>query len=581
MVEVLVGTFLLLLVFLGIFGAYRASMKLITLSKNRTTAIAIASGQIEKIRNLNYNLVGTKGATLPNAEGILDSSTTTIRNGTEFNIETSVKYISDDIDGVGGGDDCNLDYKRADVRVSWGGFLAGEVRFSTDIMPKDLVEEANSCASQPGGILSVQVFDALGNMIDTSKLEVFNPVTGEKITEVYTPSSGKVNIPLATSTYKIVVSKNNYSTESTYASGDIYNGKTIITPESPHPIVLENQLVQKSFSIDRLGSFSIDTYSTWGTASFSDSFNDETKISSTSSVLVSGGKVELESTSENGYTDSGYVISKTISPSNLDKWSQLIWSDFKNPATTTIKYQLLYFDGSLWAPIPESDLPGNSSGFENSPVNLTSLSTTTYPQLRIKANLSTQDASTTPSLYSWQITWLDTNASPIGNISFDLRGEKIVGKDASENPIYKYSASYTTDSNGHKDINNLEWDLYTFSIPSSTGLDLVGTDPSLQPINLSPGVNQSVKLYIDAENSLLITVQNNDTLEPIFSASVRLYKTGYDKTQYTNEKGQTLFIPLSTGTYNLEIGAGGYSSYTGTVNISGDNTKIIGLTQQE
>ena len=51
LIEVLVGSFLMLIVFLGIVGAYRLGIKLVSLSKNKVTATAIAGGQIEKIRN--------------------------------------------------------------------------------------------------------------------------------------------------------------------------------------------------------------------------------------------------------------------------------------------------------------------------------------------------------------------------------------------------------------------------------------------------------------------------------------------------------------------------------------------------
>jgi len=70
-------------------------------------------------------------------------------------------------------------------------------------------------------------------------------------------------------------------------------------------------------------------------------------------------------------------------------------------------------------------------------------------------------------------------------------------------------------------------------------------------------------------------------LEPVFSASVRLYKAGYDQTQYTNEKGQTYFIPLEIGNYSLEVQAAGYSPSSISVLVSGDITKIINLTQIE
>jgi hypothetical protein len=156
----------------------------------------------------------------------------------------------------------------------------------------------------------------------------------------------------------------------------------------------------------------------------------------------------------------------------------------------------------------------------------------------------------------------------------------LIGKDAQENPVYKFSTTTQTDSNGKRDLLNWEWDNYTFSVPTSTNLDLVSSDPQ-NPVSLAPNENKIVKLYLDSQNSLLVTVQDAGTLEPIFSAQVRLYKSGYDKTQYANEKGQTYFIPLDVGSYNLEVSAPGYSTTTDSVSVSGDITKSIKLTPSE
>lgn len=573
LIEVLVGTFLILIVFLGIFGTYQLGLKVVGLSQRKITATAVANAQIEKIRNLPYQSVGTKDAQLPYAQGVLDSATTTLFNNIEYKIETKVKFIVDSADGTGGDDSCNWDYKRAEVKVSWFGGFAGEVKLVTDVAPKDKIEEIQACQAQPGGILSVLVFDASGIMVPSPLIEIFNPSTGSLVDSA-TPSDGKHDFPLATSTYKVIVSKSGYSTERTYGTDEI------ATPEKPHSIVLKGQLTEISFSIDTLSSFSVDTLSPWGTDNFSDSFLDETKISEKSNLVVSEGKVNLATSSE-GYFSSGYLNSTSVSPISLLSWDKFSFSD-SEPENADLKYQIYYASGTEWILIPDSDLSGNSTGFDLSPVALSNLSTTTYSQLKIKGNFSTNATDITPTLYDWQVSWITSAATPIPNASFNLRGNKIIGLDANEDPVYKYSIATSSDSNGHKDLVNLEWDNYYFSIPSASG-DLVDTDPSPQPIGLAPGGALEVDLYLEAENSLLLTVQNLETLEPVFSATARLYNSslGYDITQYTNEKGKTFFIPLVVAIYNLEIEAPGYSSTSTTVSVSGDETKVIKLEQIE
>jgi type II secretory pathway pseudopilin PulG len=573
LLETIIGTALMLLVFFGIFTAYQLGIKMAEQSERRIIATAIASGELEKIRNLPYQSIGTIGANLPFSQGILDSATTTVFNNTEYTIETQVKYIIDEADGTGGDDSCNWDYKKAEIKISWAGKFSGEVKLTTDIAPKDKIEEIQTCQIQPGGIISVSVFDAFGIMVPSPLIEVFNPTTSELI-DSSTPVDGKYDFPLATSTYKIVISKTGYSSERTYGAEEV------AIPGKPHPLVLEGQITPISFSIDKISAFSIDTFSPWGTDYFSDSFLDETKISQKTSIEVANGEVNLASTTE-GYSASGYLISIPISPSNLQTWDEFSWTD-SEPSETSLKYQIYYFSGTDWYLIPDSDLTGNSIGLDNSPIDLSSLATTTYSQMKLKGEFASASTTTTPILYDWQVSWITDQATPIPDLSFHLQGAKIIGKDADENPVYKYSQNKTSDSSGHINIPDLEWDSYTFS-SAEIGLDLLKTEPSPQPIGLSPDTVLSVKLYFEAQNSLLLTIQDIETLNPIFSARARLYNSGlgYDKTQYTDEKGQTIFIPLEPATYTLEVQAPSYSPLSTTVSISGDNIKTVKLQRIE
>jgi len=129
----------------------------------------------------------------------------------------------------------------------------------------------------------------------------------------------------------------------------------------------------------------------------------------------------------------------------------------------------------------------------------------------------------------------------------------------------------------------LEWDSYTFSVDPESGLDLVGIVPSEHPIGLPPDSSIDVSLYLDSQDSLLLSVQDSITLEPVFSGEARLYNTGlnYDKVQYTDKKGQTYFVPLEPAVYDLEVSSAGYSSVLTSVSVSGAKTKTINLERVE
>ena len=165
----------------------------------------------------------------------------------------------------------------------------------------------------------------------------------------------------------------------------------------------------------------------------------------------------------------------------------------------------------------------------------------------------------------------------------NLKGEKIIGLDSQEQEVFKYSQGFISNASGSSVISDLEWDNYHFSTVPGASLDLIATDPEVQPISLAPGTNLPISLYMKAETSLLLTIEDNLTLEPIFAARAKLSNSelGYDAILSTNESGQAYFIPLTTATYNLEIQAPGYLTTTTQVFVSGDQIEIIRLEQIE
>jgi len=179
------------------------------------------------------------------------------------------------------------------------------------------------------------------------------------------------------------------------------------------------------------------------------------------------------------------------------------------------------------------------------------------------------------SFLVFTLTPIEEELIAVPNIDFNLRGAKTIGTDEEGNPVYKYSQNHNSGVQGNINIPNLEWDSYFFSLMPGAVLDLSGTEPSPQPIDLLPGASLNAELYLEAENSLLLTIRDAATLVPIFAVSCQV-----DENQRpTNEAGQAVFIPLEEATYNLEVEAPGYQNYTGTVFVSGDTVSIINLTK--
>ena len=558
LIEVLVGVFLLVIIFLGIFGAYRLIAKVIQRSEKKITASVIANEQMERIRNLPYLKVGTQEAELPYAQGILTDSTTTVRNDVSYEVNTKVKLMTDKADGLDEAE-CDWDYKRAQVSVDWG---KGQVQLVTDVAPADQAEEIAVCQEQPGGILSVSAFNAQGTLVNSPLIEVYNASTSELV-DSYQPSDGEHDFPLATSTYKVVVSKNEFSTSSTYGSDEVTQ------PEKPNPVVLEGGITDLGFAIDEVATLAMETLSTWSIKTWNDTFEDESKISEIDGLEVNNGQIEPTTTT-------GYLYSVGIDPTELVKWDELSWSD--SETTGNFGYQLYYATSTDWHLIPDEDLSGNSEGFGVSPVDISALDVNQYPKLKLKGNASTTSTSS-PVLEDWHLSWKTSGGTLIGNTAFHLRGAKTIGTNASDTPVYKYSATTTSDGSGQVELYPVEWDSYTFR-SAEDDLDLVTSTP-VQPVDVAPGSTTTVDLFFESQNSLLLTVENDETLEPVLGASTTLSKVDYNETQYTDEQGQTHFIPLEEAEYNLKISAAGYNSTSTSVTVSGDESETVRLEQVE
>lgn len=563
LVEILVGIGLIIIVFSSLFGAFILGMKIVNQSRAQVTAITLANAKIEEIRNLPYKDVGTIGGVPP---GLISEIEEVTQNRINFTIKTTVIYVDDPFDGLMPEDLLSKDYKRVRVKVSWPGFIiGGKISLVTDVMPSGLETEGG------GGVLFIRVLNASGQGVAGAEISLINDQVSPPIRANYETNETGIfilsGVPTSTETYKIKITKNGFNETRTYGQDEVVN------PVQPHLSVFENQITEASFIIDYLTDFSIETR---GRESFDDEFGTSNQLAEFENISIINNEITLATTSDNNYFLSGYLISKEISPVNLINWNRLIWKN-ETPEVTSIKYQLLYFVSPDWQLIPEIDLPGNSDGFNQGPVFLRNLNPVKYPSLRIKANLNTTASSVTPRLFAWYLVY---NTPLLRDIPFQLQGLKMIGTDQDNKPVYKYLKEHSSGLDGRIVINNLEWDSYIFSVTTTTNMNLIETEPNPQPIDLLPGINQSVVLYFKAENNLLVEVIDASTTLPIFGANVRLFngELGYDQAKPTDNKGQAYFLPLKETDYNLEVSYyPDYQNLTKIVNIRGSTKEIVRL----
>jgi len=161
--------------------------------------------------------------------------------------------------------------------------------------------------------------------------------------------------------------------------------------------------------------------------------------------------------------------------------------------------------------------------------------------------------------------------SPIASIPFTIQGNKIIGTSPD---VLKYTQNLTTDAQGTKTINNLEWDTYNLTT-NSAGYDFAGSIP-LTPLNLSPNTTQNLKLIMTPKNplSLLVLAQDSATGLPVGQASALLEKAGYSNTLITGQ-GFLLQTDWSGGAGQADfVDATKYFSSDGNIDIANPTGEV-------
>src|SRR3990167_10808442 len=125
--------------------------------------------------------------------------------------------------------------------------------------------------------------------------------------------------------------------------------------------VVANQTTSVTLRIDLLSSMTINTYSLT-TNNWTDSFTDKSKINPVTSyyIEIAGNQARFEGNQP--WTGPASLRSQTITPVALSRWGVFSWNDTR-PSQTPITYHVYYQSGGSAALVPDSVLPGNSTGF--------------------------------------------------------------------------------------------------------------------------------------------------------------------------------------------------------------------------
>ncbi len=169
----------------------------------------------------------------------------------------------------------------------------------------------------------------------------------------------------------------------------------------------------------------------------------------------------------------------------------------------------------------------------------------------------------------------DSNFDPLPDIAFTLRGEKTIGTDVNDDPVFKFENSFNTGGASQVIITDLEWDNYAVILPSGSSWDITGTNP-LIPATLLPNSTLNLAFALDTQttNSFL-TIFTQTTGEQIASVSADLKDGGslveslFSGVEGDPDYGQAFFSNLSDQTYTLDATASGYLDFSNNYDVSG------------
>ena len=538
LIDVVVGVALLLLLFLALFGVLRASLVLSTLAKAKAAGIEVANTQMEYLRGLSYDVLGTVGG-IP-AGPVPQVATSTV-DGVIYVTRTYIQYQDDPADNTGASDTNHVttDYKEGKVTVSYAiNGLAKAIILVSKFVPPGIE------SSTGGGTLSLHVVGAYGANLGDAIVHIVNTATNPTVDlSTFTDTSGFVLLGgVATSSqYQIFVSRSGYSSAQTYA-----RTAQNVNPTPGYLTVAKDQTTPGTFQIDLLATLTLMSFSPATTTMFSDSFADTSKLASQTDTRVSGGSLILTDESL-----SGSALSNSIAPTALDGWGVLS-ATLSTPSGTSL---VVHVDDGSGTPLPDAVLAGNIAGFSSFPVSLTGIATSSYPVLKLEANLTSEATTTTPSLLDWSFSHTE-GPIPFPNLSFTLTGAKTIGTDSGDLPIYKTTVSDSTGATASK-TETLEWDAYALTLPSAS---LIESCPA-SPYALAPAQASSTALIIGSQtaNTLPLIIETTASTT-IAGAVVVLAKSGYAATVPTSACGLAYFGGLASGTYSATVSATGHAT---------------------
>lgn len=563
-VEVIVVSGIVAIFFSGLLASFYYTISLVQDSKVRQSALSVAYNQIEYIRSLAYDAVGTVSG-IP--AGLIPQVATSTLNNISFTTKTLIEYVDDPIDGEGLADanGVTTDYKTAKVTVSWDWRgLPQEVFLLSRVIPRSIETDVG------GGTIRVNVFDAEIQPLPNATVRLVNNSMMPIIDVTRETNSDGVALfggAPAGADYEVTVTDVGYSVDSTYPIT-----AELVNPTTPPAAVAEADITTLNFFIDEVGTMNIKTISPTTYESEIETFATTTGIVSSTGVSVVSGILKLEGGS-GAYVSSGEAQLQTVAPADIDSWGVITITG--EISTTTTRTVQVYTASSTPILIPDTDLPGNSSGFTTDTINISGLSIMAYSAITLGLVLTTNDIAVTPTVDEIEVSYL-ASASALPNTSLEIIGSKIIGTRGDATLVYKFSQSLATDGLGEITLADVEWDTYTIT---PTGYTI--TEACIEhPVTIDPAEVVDLQLILVPEvvNALRVVVVDAWGVAAD-GVEITLSRTGYSDTKESSPCGQVSFLSIGAHEdYVLTASVNGVEVWSQTeFLIAGNDTTMIQL----
>ena len=564
LVEVLVGTALLVIVMIAFYGSYSSLFQIANASKFRTLAVQLADEQFEIIRNMPYINVGlTTGIPL----GVLPQTQTLSRGGTEFIVNLTIRNINLSTSTVQASD------KLVEIEVN----CAGCPNFQPVVLTGQ-ISPANLASAGNGGAMAVQVFDAGGGPVVGATVDLQSVATSSVQNTDVTNNFGVLNIigvPPGSDMYRIEVGKVGYSTDRTYPIGGAGNPD----PVKPDATVLDQLVTNISFSIDRFSSINVSSVNFLCSPRPNFNFSMTgakqigTGVPKYSQALETNGSGELtlDSMEWDTYTvtptDANYEVAgiNPISPFSLnpDNSQNLQFVVVpKNPNSLMVTV----IDGITGLPLSGAEVRlQNTSGYD-----ATKITGQGYLSQTDWSGGAGQDIFSDITAYFAGNGNIDTATSSGDILMKEIFGEYNTNATGTlESSTFDigttsnfYALTWTPSSQPALTGDNSVKFQFASNASSSDPWNFMGPDGTASTYYLIPNTPISVdhngKRYV---RYLTYLTTNTATVTPMVSDVSFSYTSG------CIPPGQVIYQGLSSGTYNITVSKTGYTTYTAEVSV--------------